>query len=433
MTRVELKGRLSSLPLADLLKLINSRGHTGRLALQSEQRTSSLYIDQGKLIFLGCLMDPIRVGLRLACLGHLSRRDLLAWKRAVRQGENTTLLEVYPGPNISPEAWRQAFRIEMQDEGLEIFSWDDGDFEFETGSISLSPGLRLDLAIETYLDESTRQAERWKEIRAQLPKEDEVPVAFDFSVVEKLPSHPLSEIQWRVLAHVDGRRNLRALSSLAAQSYFDTCLAILELVQKEYVHWAPRPKAYRKPPKMNEQPDHNGKGFFHRLTSKEGPLRQPQARGVEVPSFSSPVSLLTEFENRLLASLQEETNGEFNVEPFLEDQWWQLGSLHPLIDWFPLPADRLCSARFESDVPGWQDDAACNEVVLDSLDALQDLADATFAAMQEHLGDKKALQIHRREHDRLFEKLGTGLSETQDGSSPIHQAAEQLSLLSLAR
>ncbi len=390
-----LKGRLSSLPLVDVLKLIDSKGHTGRLSLESDQRRAILYLSAGKLVFLSCLLDPVRVGLRLTWSGHLTRREYLSWKLAVSQKQKSTTVDFYSGETIPPEAWRRVFEVALQDEALELFAWQDGEFEFESCAVSLPPGFELNLPIESFLNQATEQANRWKQIKTLLPQEDLVPAIRDFSASESLVSEATpSESEWQVLAHVDGRRDPRALSSVCCLSYFDTCQSMVELARKGYVHWVPRPRD-REPEGESPEPSREtNRGLLQRLTSKE--------KYAEASLPPSPVSILARFENRLLDRLDDESEEAYDSGQFLNAQWQSLWALHPLIDGFPLPSNRLESFRFEDKVSLWEDPEACEEVVLDCLCALQELVEATYREMQERLGEKKALQGYRKDYEQVL-------------------------------
>jgi len=411
---VGLKGRLSSLPLADVLKLIDSKGHTGQLSIESEGRRSVLYLERGFLIYLSCLMDPLRVGLRLARTGSLPRREYLGWKLAVSRGQKSTTVDFYPGENIPQSAWQEVFDLALQDESLEIFSWQDGEFEFESGTLSLADGLRLNLPIATFLNQAAEQSAGWEQIRSQLPQEDVVPAVVDFTDPDSLVTDAApSESEWKVLAHVDGRRDLRALSSVSSLSYFATCQGIVALVRKGYVQWAPRPQGGRPQGRTSAPPGEESRGLLQRLTSKE--------RNGKASRPHSPIALLARFENQLLERLENETGREFNPEQFLETQWRSMWVRHPLVDGFPLPGERFQSFHLEDEVSRWEDPPACEEVVLDCLCALQELVEATYRKMEHALGEKKALQGYRKDYEQV---LGGGLPD---------EVVQELSWLSLAR
>lgn len=415
---VGLKGRLSSLPLVDVLKLIETKGHTGRLLLDNGERQSILYLEQGRLVFLSCLMDPVRMGLRLAWMGFLPRREYLAWKLAVRQGKKSTTLDFFPGGGVPPEAWQRAFEAALQDEALDLFAWDDGDFEFETGSLSLPQALRLNLPIESFLQQARQQSEEWKKLQALLPQEELVPAIGDFSNPESLvPDTPPTVSEWQVLAHVDGRRDLRALATVSGRSYFQTCQCIVGLARKGFLRWvrpvrssSPRSVSEFSPPRPRS--GEPSRGLFQLLTSKGKAERVPEA---------SPLSVLAEFENLLLDRLEAEVEQEFKAQEFLQRQWPSLWAQHPLVDGLPWPDERVDALRFEERIARWEDAEACEEVVLDCLCALQELVEATYRQMEEWLGEQKALQAYRKDYEQVF---GGGLPD---------EVVQELSWLSLAR
>ena len=137
----------------------------------------------------------------------------------------------------------------------------------------------------------------------------------------------------------------------------------------------------------------------------------------------SPVAFIGGFENRLLDRLTEEAGAEtvFQAEEFLLEHWMALWTDHPLLDGLPLPGDRIEMGSLEQDLLRWDDPEASEEVVLDCLDALQELVGETFEQMLQTWGEKKALQVYRKEYEATFQPDTTA------------EMMEDLSLLALAR
>lgn len=410
---MELTGRLSSLPLADVLHLIDSRGLTGKLRLKNGAQTSELYLDRGRLLFTSRMMDPYQVGLHLTHLGHLSRKDLLGWKATLKRGKKQTTADFFPGQDIPEEAWQQALNWVLQDDTLTIFCWNDGEFEFATEAITLPEGLQLNLLLRTYITQATEQVNRWKEAQEKLPVEDVVPSIVDYTRLETVLEVPLKGAEWKILARINGRRSLQALSCLTGLSALEVCEAVLRLVDKRLVSWVTPPPIQDFPAQIEESLPESGKGLLQRWTSREKGDSQAIPR--------TAVSAVTLFVNRLLERLAEESPEDFNARPFLQNHWTQLCSHHPLLDWFSCIGAKLQCHRLEEEPSRWEDAEACEEVILEGLNALQELVELIYHEMNGRLGEKKALQTYRREYEQIFRP---------DAAADM---LAQLSLLSLIR
>ena len=332
-------------------------------------------------------------------------KKLLEWKVAVEKKQKESILDFYPGPAIPREVWQEVFQVELENETLELFIWPDGEFEFESGSIALKSELSLNLGIQPYIAQALSRSNQWERIQRRLPKENQVPAIKEFSDNPDLPEKELSDQQWKVLAHVDGRRDLHALATMASLSFFDTCEALLQLADAKYVHWIQMPEIKPHSIQPQEPIKEESRSFLGRLTAKEKPSKEIALR--------SPVSLVAQLENRLLDNLQLETNSDFETAAFLQNQWNLLWADHPLLDLISLEKGRLDTRRFEGEIPLWENPSACEDSILESLGALGRLIESTYHVMSDRLGEKKAQGFYRKEYDQLFrsEKKTTQFEE----------------------
>lgn len=411
---MELKGRLESLPLADLLKLVETKEHTGRLVLSGEGGESVLYFKGGRLVFTGDLLDPLRLGHRLAALGVLSRKTLLSWTLAVRRGEKDSLLDFYPCPEISDALWRRAFEIELADFSLDLFGRKAGEFEFEGGAIDLPESLSLDLPVSPFIEQTRARLEEWTRLRKALPQGSDIPAPARFDE-SKSPAAPLDAELWRILARVDGRRSPRALAASAGLSLVDAYQALHELTRMGLVEWIAREKP-RTLARKTAPPEHHAEqrgGLFGLLGSKEKP--------VEALQFDSPIALVTEFENRLLDQLDVEAEGKTDSGGLLEAFWDEASERHALSDLVKVQSGRLNAEWCERELSRWQDPEAVEECLIDSLALLRRIVEATYETLTGLLGEKKALAVYRKEYEPLFRP------------ESIRNMLEPLSWLSLAK
>jgi hypothetical protein len=413
---MELKGQLSSLPLTDLLQLIDTKGHSGCLHLSHEDDKRALHLRKGILVFSDCLQDAGEIGHRLMLRGLLPPREYMSWKRALLRGERKVTSDFLPNPDLPAEDLQKVFDQVLQDEGLDLFSWEEGEFEFESENGFVAGEVQLNMPISEYLSRAKEWAQKWKRLLEQYPGlEEGMTKEADFPKDGFSPTLPPTSLEWQVLAAVNGKRNLPALATASQLSLFDTGTALAGLIEKDFVQWT-------QPENPEVEPQEEIKPESEQIQARGGLLKRlrQKDRVEQSPEAASAVSLVSHFENRLLELWQQEAPESFDPA-FLTRRMESLQEKHPLMDWLHIVRGQISAGRFEREPDHWGDPGACEPVIVDSLDALRDLVNQTFERLSSAAGEKKALQIYRREYDAIFRpEVST-------------QIAEELSWLHLAR
>lgn len=388
---------LSSLPLPDLLNLIENKGHTGKLKLSRDTHQVTLFVSDGRIVFCSSLMDPDLIAGQLALMGHISYRELLEWKREVRAGRRETVLDFLPGSPIPNEAWNEAFHQVFENETTHLFSWNDGSFEFESCEIDIPQEVRLNLTIADYSAEATVAARQWQEVLSALPDEDKVPMVVDFTDPEFEADIELGPRDWQLLAHVDGRKNLFAIASSASISRVEACRSFLRMLEGGYLRWGdPCDAVQGQATSENGGSEVRPRGRLGRLLSREKAAEANSGQKACLPVE------VAEFENRLLEQLASEQGmSEDERMELLRKAWRDLLIRHPLLDYLPRPNGRVDASRFEREFLLWDDEEATENLLYDCLDALRVLIESTYLRMVEVMGDKKALQVYLKMYEPL--------------------------------
>ena len=140
-----LKGNVDQLPLLQVLRLLNSNGRTGRIALNDGSHSASIY-------------------LRLGSIVH------------AEIGDEQGLEAVYT-----------------------LVGWLHGDFSFVPDVEA--PHESITLSTEELLEQAGAKVEEWEVIRDLIPSTD---IVFSLSPTRPPGSVALQPDEWQVLAHVDG-------------------------------------------------------------------------------------------------------------------------------------------------------------------------------------------------------------------------------------
>ena len=144
-----LRGNLAQLPLLQVLRLLNSNGQTGRIALKDGSRSASIY-------------------LRLGSVVHAESGDERGVEAAYR-----------------------------------LASWLHGDFSFVPDVEA--PEESITLSTEELLEEAAEKTEEWEVIRDLIPTTD---IVFRLSPTRPASSTTLQPDEWQVLAQVDGFKSV---------------------------------------------------------------------------------------------------------------------------------------------------------------------------------------------------------------------------------
>ncbi len=413
----ELKGRLESLSLIDILKLIQDKSHTGRLSLKKDAQQASLVFDKGQLVFTGGLSDAGRMGRRLANRGEMDRRELLGWKLDVRRSGRKTLQDFLPALDTEKPVFREIIETALQDELMELLGWESGEFEFVSEAAEVPEALRLDVTSQGLMAIAEEQVKLWQDIRQRMPSDGRVAGVTDFTRESFQTGETLTEQEWVVLASIDGRRSLKAVATLAGRSWFETCRAALRLMDQGYLQWREKKEEISEPVQAcpAQAPSPQAKGFFKRLTVPQEKVSEGQAGPVEL------VDQVVRFENRLLEVTSAEAGESFSAGQFVQDGWPKILEEYPLVDWLSAGGGRIYSETMQQKFSAWDPGEVGEDIKLDVLDALRDLVEWTYAILIQTAGEKKALQLYRREFEQIFR------------AEPSGETSDVLALLGLAR
>ena len=98
---------------------------------------------------------------------------------------------------------------------------------YNGGCVCLAGGRRH--SVESLIAASRERLERWREVATVLPS-----IAVIVTLADDVPSDApdivLSPSEWRVVAHLDGRRSIADITRLLGASAFDVCATLHRLV-----------------------------------------------------------------------------------------------------------------------------------------------------------------------------------------------------------
>ncbi len=225
---MELSGRLTSFPIAEILQWSHNDQRTGSLVVRAAGREKRIYFRNGQIV--NCLTDDPSefYGQFLLLNGYLDQDELyhclsLYKERGQRLGEVLRSEGLMDVADI-----RRTLRFHLEDVICDIFLWDHGVFFFRSEETPAEELLAEPIATLGLALEGSHWVDEVRRIRKDLPS--------DHLVLERRAEEPtdgdLEPRQRRILGEVDGVRRLEALYGAVHGSFYRFLVATHELLEK---------------------------------------------------------------------------------------------------------------------------------------------------------------------------------------------------------
>lgn len=281
-----LKGRLRDFSLAQLLNLVNLARKSGSLKIEAPQGRAGLYFREGKLIHAllngsaAVSGDLAHVLTRAGKVSTEQVRTLQAQGRA-RSDKELGLLLINAG-YVGQAEIIQSLRSHLLEVVYTIFTWEDGNFEFEQ-HLEPPPGcIAVPISLENIILEGRRRREEMTELQTELPSLD-VTLRFSEGPGANLRNINLSVDEWRVISFINPRNTVAQIAQYNSMSEFQVRKIVSNLLREGLVEIvstaAPgkgRPdlsgRSLSTPPRPEPtqpiQPAKVGKSIIHRLIAR---------------------------------------------------------------------------------------------------------------------------------------------------------------------
>jgi hypothetical protein len=223
-----ISGNLKTMVLAELLQWLSMGQKTGTLVIDNQKIKKKIFFEEGMIISSASTDPKEYLGRFLASHGFIPEDTVN--EAVARQKEEKHLLGkilVNMGA-ISEEDLHQMLRLKAEESIYDIFTWEEGDFEFLDDQLPAETMIRMQLDVQGLVLEGTRRVDEWGRLRETIPSNLCVPVTVvDLDTVEEI-----DEINRQILAWVDDDRSVEEISTEAQISLFQVAEAVAEQVLK---------------------------------------------------------------------------------------------------------------------------------------------------------------------------------------------------------
>src|SRR5512139_515807 len=196
-----LKGQLADVPVPDLLQHLAAIAATGVLTLVSGGARKAIYVREGRIVFATSNLPNDRLGEMLIRQGKITAEEYEESIKALARGKRQGKVLVEMGAITPRDLW-DGVRLQVREIIHGVFSWDDGQFEFEQSSLPEKERITVDLDTREVVLDGLRGVDAGGRIQSRYPEPDQV--------VERLQGdlRGLEPYEVHVLDLVDSERSV---------------------------------------------------------------------------------------------------------------------------------------------------------------------------------------------------------------------------------
>ncbi len=223
------QGNLKSVSFPDILQLLTLSKKTGTLTLRRDNVEKKVYFKNGAIIYAESTVQEDRFDNLLLSAGIVTLDDLQK-ARKVQELTGKDLASTLVYLNLATkEQVAELSRKYVENIVFSLFSWEDGEFEFEEGHLPDTDVIVSSLNTMNILMEGTRRIDEWTRIRNALPPDNAV-LQVAGAMLSQMKEVKLSPAETLVLSLVDGERCIAEMREKSAMDQLTFAKALYNLL-----------------------------------------------------------------------------------------------------------------------------------------------------------------------------------------------------------
>ncbi len=249
---MSLSGNLKTVSFPDILQLLASGKKSGILECRTTTRQKEVAFKDGNIVYASSVNSTEDLlGNLLLKRGKISKTDLeraIALHKQTGRQLGTTLIDM----NLfDKDEVGQCLKMQIEEIVYNLFSWHEGDFVFHEGTQPKNAPFLIELSTMSVIMEGTRRIDEWLEIQKVLPPDDMM------LAIAKAPKVNREELtisvdEFRMLALIDGQRDLTDLIEMSPMGEFVTCRSLYRLIVNNLIEVVGRREAPAPQPEDEE-------------------------------------------------------------------------------------------------------------------------------------------------------------------------------------
>jgi hypothetical protein len=202
-----INGNLQTMPFPDLMQWIAMSKKTGTLVIKGQGITKKILFRDGTVSAVTSDNPREHLGYYLVGWGYLSEdelQDLLDRQRDARVMLGELLVQL---GRMTREEVTRLVKIKTEQTIFDLILWNEGEFFFLDENQPRRDFQELNLPVDHFIFEGTRQADERRHIAAHIPDASYVP-----KVARKLNEAKLPPVAQAVLREIDGQKSITAIA-----------------------------------------------------------------------------------------------------------------------------------------------------------------------------------------------------------------------------
>jgi tetratricopeptide (TPR) repeat protein len=229
---------LNILDLGSILQSLGTGRRTGTLKVSRPGGEYALFYFKGGALRLANSAQPGLTILEEAMVKYrkMTHADLEALREASRDSDRTMIQVISAQERLDERELERLIVTLTFERATDILSWKDVHCEFFPDRViepDLDPGLAdftRGAVVDGVLLEAARRADEWDRIQATFDPANEV-----FEMVREVPEHLSQPAEQELARFIDGYRDVTELVAVSSMNSFQTCMALLEMVNNGYI------------------------------------------------------------------------------------------------------------------------------------------------------------------------------------------------------
>ncbi len=239
-----IKGSLKEASLPDVLQLLALGQKTGCLSITDRTNLGYIYFDRGRITYASIVNRRDRLGDILTKNGKITQQQLDAGIEQQGHQRDKRLGEILVEQGaVSRRDLEHYMRVQIEEAVYFLFTWSRGSFNFEAEVRPERQDFLVSINPESLLLEGARRVDEWSLIEKKIPSFDIIFTA-DRERVEA-SQVTLTPEQDRILALLDGTRDVARLVEDSALGEFEVGKALYGLITAGFAHRTGRSEAPR--------------------------------------------------------------------------------------------------------------------------------------------------------------------------------------------
>jgi hypothetical protein len=257
-----LKGTLKDFGIADILQLIGQQQKTGMLYLHDRDQEVQVGFRDGSIVKVESITRKRKdlIGTMLVRAELITETQLEAalstQQRTLKRLGDVLVSSGYLGA----ERFQHMMQLQATETLYRLFTWKTGTYEFKQEKVELAPDTITPMRAEAVLMEGFRMVDEWPVIRKKISRQDmtferlrllppppeelarKPPADDPFEALDDIAAEvksgdlkDIGEAERRVFEEIAPGRDLRKLVDICCLGEFETCKALLNLVNQEFV------------------------------------------------------------------------------------------------------------------------------------------------------------------------------------------------------